>query len=247
MTESNIKNTICKEYCYRDKLSNNYGYNVGKLDSVELVVFDMDGVLTNILSSWKYIHDYFHTSNDRSVQDYLKGKIDDMEFIRRDAALWQENGKPIKSKRLVEILSDVPLTTGARNCISFLQSNNVVTAIVSAGLDILANRIADLIGVDHVFANGIKSDEDGFLTCEGVVDVRLMHKEDSILRLSESLDITLNNIVSVGNSCFDISMFDVSGLGVAFNPEDDCVRRAADFVFEGSDLCMILPVFEKFF
>ena len=81
----------CRFYCYRKTRELNH-YKIDKAEKIELVIFDMDGVLTDIVSSWKYIHDYFDTSNERSVNDYLKGKIDDMEFIRRDAVLWKENG-----------------------------------------------------------------------------------------------------------------------------------------------------------
>jgi len=49
---------------------------------IEKLYLDMDGVLTDTISSWKHIHDYFDTSNERSVDKYLKGKIDD----------WANNG-----------------------------------------------------------------------------------------------------------------------------------------------------------
>ena len=104
---SKMTDKKCK-HCYRNfnfKKQN----NPGKLDDIKLVVFDMDGVLTDTYSSWKYVHDFFNTSNDESVETYLKGEIDDMEFIRRDAALWKENGKAIKKEKLTEILSDVCL------------------------------------------------------------------------------------------------------------------------------------------
>jgi phosphoserine phosphatase len=41
-------------------------------------------------------------------------------------------------------------------------------------------------------------------------------------------------------------MFEICGLGIAFNPEDECVRTLADFVVEGKDLSRIIPVFEQF-
>jgi len=235
----------CKYYCYRNTRETNK-YKSSKPDKVELVVFDMDGVLTDIISSWKYIHDYFGSSNERSVDSYLKGEIDDMEFIKRDVYLWHENGKIVKKEKLVEILSEVPFMNGAEKCISFLKDNGLKTAIISARLDILAQSVAKKFGIDYVFANGVKTDKDGFITGEGLLNVRLMYKDEAIMKLSKQSKVSPDKIAAVGNSCFDIPMFEICGLGIAFNPEDECVRKIADFVVEEKDLSKINSVFEQF-
>jgi phosphoserine phosphatase len=216
------------------------------MDKLELVIFDMDGVLTDIISSWKYIHDFFKTSNQRSVDEYLKGEIDDLEFIKRDVSLWKENGKPITEDRLTEILSNVPLMNGADKCIRNLKRNKIKTAIVSAGLDLLAKRTAKELGIDYIKSNGIKTDANGHLTGEGILKVRLMYKDLAVKSLSKELKIPLNRIASVGNSCFDIPMLEITGLGVAFNPNDDCTKEAADVIVQERDLSKILPTFESF-
>lgn len=206
----------------------------------------MDGVITDTISSWKYIHDYFGTSNKRSVDAYLRGKIDDMEFIKRDVSLWRKNGKPVNRDKLVDILSEVPLMKGAKECMTFFKDKGIKTAIISAGLDILAERVAKELEMDHVFANGVKTDNNGYVTGEGLLGVRLMYKDKTVHELSSQLGVPIERIAAVGNSCFDIPMFETSALGIAFNPEDDCVRDAADFVVEGRDLRKILPFIEHY-
>jgi len=240
-----MKKKVCKFYCYRNTREKNKSI-AKKMDNLELVIFDMDGVLTDIISSWKYIHDYFNTSNERSVDDYLKGKIDDMEFIRRDASLWVEDGKPVTREKLVEILSDVPLMKGAKECINYLKNHNVKTAIVSAGLNILANRVAKDLGIDYVYSNGVKTDEEGRLNGVGILEVRLMHKDETVDKLSKQLKIPLEKIASVGNSCFDIPMFEISGFAIAFNPEDDCIKESANVIVKEKDLTGILPYIENY-
>jgi phosphoserine phosphatase len=240
-----MKSTTCSYYCYQNT-RNPYQFNKKKLDKIQLVVFDMDGVITDTISSWKYIHDYFGSNNERSVDDYLKGKIDDKEFIKRDVSLWKENGKPIKRDKLVKILSDVPLMKGAENCMTSLKNKGIETGIISAGLDILAEDVASRLGIDHIFANGIKTDKDGRLTGEGIIGVKLMYKDESVKKLSEQSGIPFHRIVAVGNSCFDIPMLNLCGIGIAFNPEDECVKEAADYIIEDKDLRKILPVLESF-
>jgi phosphoserine phosphatase len=246
MKENIMKENICKEYCYQRTRSKVKQINY-KMDKLELVIFDMDGVLTDIISSWKYVHDYFHTTNEKSVSDYVKGKINDKEFIKRDAQLWQENGKPVKKEKLVKILSDVPIMKGAEECISNLNINNVKTGIISAGLDVLANRIAKDLDINYAYSNGIKTDDKGYLNGDGIVNVQLKYKEKSVKRLAKKLDIKNNRIATVGNSCYDIPMFAVSGVSIAFNPDDECVKKAADYIVEKKDLNLIIPILKKFY
>jgi phosphoserine phosphatase len=240
-----MKGKKCKYYCYKNTRAENQ-FKKKTMDKLELVVFDMDGVLTDIISSWKYIHDYFKTSNRRSVNEYLKGKIDDMEFIKRDSSLWVKNNKPITRKKLTDILSDVPIMNGAKKCIGILKKNKIKTAIVSAGIDILADKVAKELGIDHVYSNGVKIDKKGYLTGVGILKVRLMYKDEAVLKVSKQLNIPLQRIATVGNSCFDIPMFNLSGFAIAFNPEDDCIKESADVIVKGKDLTKIIPHLENY-
>jgi len=232
-------------HCYK-KTRENKKYNTKKLKNLKLVIFDMDGVLTDTLSSWKYVHDYFKTSNEKSVKDYIQGKIDDMEFIRRDANLWVENNKPVKKEKLVEILSEIKLMKGAEKTIRNLKEKKIKTAIVSAGLDILADKVGKKLGIDYVYSNGVKIDQHGFITSEGIIGVKLMYKDETIKRISREKNISFENIASIGNSCFDIPMFDITGLGIAFNPSDDCVTKYADYVIFEKNLERIISVLGKY-
>ena len=244
----NKKKINCNYYCYNKKNKLKKKNKITKNDgNIDLVIFDMDGVLTDILSSWKYIHDYFGSSNERSVDDYLKGKIDDLEFIKRDVSLWRENGKPIKKKKLEKILSSIPLMKGSKQCIKYLKKYNIKTSIISAGLDILANRVAKQLSIDYVYANGIKTDERGYLNGEGLLGVELIGKDKNVRKLSNKLNIPLENIAAVGNSCFDIPMLENCGIGIAFNPEDECIKNVADIIIEEKNLLKIIDHIEKYF
>jgi phosphoserine phosphatase len=236
----------CKYYCYK-KIRKKNSISIKKIDKLELVIFDMDGVLTDIYSSWKYVHDYFNSSNEKSVEAYLQGKIDDMEFIKRDASLWRKSSKPIKKEKLAEILSDIPLMNGAEKCISFLKKKGIKTAIVSAGLDILADRVGKELGIDNICSNGIKVDSNGYLTNEGILNVKLIYKNEAIDNLARSLEIAPKRIAAIGNSCFDIPMFEACGIGIAFNPDDECIIKHADYTVKKKDLSLILKVLEKYY
>jgi phosphoserine phosphatase len=57
----------------------------------DLVAFDMDGVLVNYTSCWTWVHDHFRVTNEASLKAFIDGDIDDMEFMRRDIALWRRH------------------------------------------------------------------------------------------------------------------------------------------------------------
>jgi len=136
---------------------------------------------------------------------------------------------------------------GAEVTIKKLKQKKIKTAIVSAGLDILADKVGRKLDIDYVYSNGIKIDKEGFITSEGIIGVKLMYKDETIKKISREQNISFENIASVGNSCFDIPMFDISGLGIAFNPSDDCVKKYADYVVVEKDLTNIVMILEKYF
>ncbi len=206
----------------------------------------MDGVLLDTVSSWKYIHEWFGTTNERSIMPYLRGDIDYLEFIRRDVSLWKTNGKAVKKATIEKILYSIPFITGVYECVCFLKEHGAQTAIVSAGLDILAEKVAADVGIDYAFANEVLVGSDGRLTGEGVLHVELMHKDRNVKELAKTLHVPLDACAAVGNSCFDIPMLEVCGLGIAFNPEDACVIQSADVVVEGKDLSKLIPTFKSY-
>jgi len=207
-------------------------YNLG--------IFDMDGVLIEEVSSWVIIHNHFGVNNERSVKDYIEGRIDDFEFMRRDIALWRKKRHPLHIDDMKKILNHATFMPGAEETFRRLKERGIKTAIVSGGLLCIAKPLAERLGIDIVLANGLEVDDDGYLTGEGVLNVPLNDKGTVVRNLLKELGIKKEDSFATGNSYIDVSMFRESGLGIAFNPDDDVVRREADVVIEEKDLKMVL-------
>jgi len=213
-----------------------------KLNSVELVVFDMDGVLVDIDSSWMMVHRAFGTDNEEGFQRYIRGEISFEEFMRSDIGKWgRATVEQIKS-----ILDRAPLMPGAKETIKTLREAGYQTAIVSSGISLLAERVQAELGINYALANRLIFDGEGRLTGDGEALVELQGKLKALERLTAQLGITPAQTAIVGDSRFDVSMFRASALSIAFNPKDGEVERSADVVVRGKDLRLILPYLVEF-
>ncbi len=210
------------------------------MNKYKLIVFDMDGVLVDANSSWVVIHDHFGVNNDVSLELYLKEEIDDLEFMRRDIALWRSCQPELHIKHIREILEKEPIMDGVPEVFDAVAKMGMKTAIVSGGIDILAEKVCGVVKCDLQKSNGLAVDRDGFLSGEGILRVPVLHKELVVRRIQEMYGIDKVSTVSVGNSQVDVNMFAESALGIAFNPEDEKTKEAADVVVEGKDLALIL-------
>ncbi|MFO7820846.1 MAG: HAD family phosphatase, partial [Lentisphaeria bacterium] len=203
----------------------------------EMIVFDMDGVLVDVRSSWVWIHDHFGVDNDDSLEAYLRDEIDDLEFIRRDIALWKGCKEDLDKEDILKILYEAPVMPGFHECLSTLREDGCRTAIISGGLKPLAERIGTGL-FDHIYANDILDDGNG-LTGEGFLEVELNNKGDVFERLLEKERLSPDKVAAVGNSHIDSPMLERAGLGIAFNPDDEEVKRSADVVVVEKDLRVI--------
>lgn len=203
----------------------------------KIVIFDLDGVLVPIESSWQYVHNAFGRDNDGSYKRYMRGLIDFPEFVRLDVALW--NGASIEEIR--KILDKVQLTKGAREVVKTLHEMGVRTAILSSGISLLADRVGQELGIDRVYANRLMADTNGRLSGELEAIVPLFEKHRIIQRILNEEKVSSRECVIVGDNAFDIPLFGDVGLSIAFNSKNSDSTIKADVSITGEDLRSIIP------
>ena len=213
----------------------------GADDPVELVCFDMDGVLIDVGSSWVMVHKHFGVQNQAGLEAYLRGEFDDHEFIRRDVRLWLDQKPKMTRGDFEAIFQEPPFMPGVQRTMETLRAEGVECAIVSGGVDIMAERVAERLGIEHWAANGFVYDAEGHLTGEGIVRTPLNDKAAPVVAFAKELGVPLDRVLSIGNSLPDVSMFDVAGRSIAFHPEDDYTRDHATWIIEDGPLDQILP------
>lgn len=213
--------------------------------SLKLVLFDMDGVLVDTVSSWVSVHDYFDVSNESNMRLFSQGAIDEEEFIRSDVSLWRSKKEDVSLSDLERILGRVELMEGAHETISSLKKRGIRTAIISGGIDILADRVRKETGIDLSYANGLKCDEKGMLTGEGVLRVRIRDKGECARQVMSSMQVSRDECASVGDTMTDIPLFRSTHMGIAFNPVHRTVEEEADYTVRGRNLTGILDYLQE--
>ena len=203
--------------------------------NIRLVVFDLDGTLTPVESLWRYLHDAFGTweKGRAAALKYQRGEITYKEWAETDAGYWAG----ASTADVMRILAQIPYRQGAEELFEELRRRQIKTAIVSAGLSLLANRAAKELGVDEAISNELETN-DGRLTGGIRVRVAVHEKGDIIELVARQLKIPLNEVALVGDQAFDLSHPEC--LKIAFKPKNELARREADFVVDDDSLTSIL-------
>ena len=209
---------------------------------IKAVAFDVDGVLTEAKSIWKFIHSKVGTLDEaeKNTKLYYSKKISYLEWAKLDASLW----KGLSYKEFLSIIDKVRFKRYARELSLYLKSKNIKLFAVSAGLSLLTNKVIKELNFDFAVSNEIVF-KNGIATGDVKVNVAITNKGEVLRRICKNFGIPLTQTISVGNDEVDISMFKETGLSIALNPEDLKVAKSATLSIYG-DLDRLLTLF-KFF
>ncbi len=206
--------------------------------TIELVVFDVDGTLTQHNSVWWRLHEHFGTTSEGKIyfDQYFAGEITYDQWADLDAGLWK--GKPLED--VMNVVNATELTRGAKETVQILKKHHIKTAILSGGLDVMANEIGQRVGIDYVLTNKLLH-QNGILTGRVENLVAWGGKSKTILQIVDHFDIPLEKTAYVGDGRNDMTVFEVVGLSFAYNPEHEEVANAATIVIRENNLQAILP------
>ena len=206
----------------------------------DLICFDMDGTLTNIRSSWRWIHDCLGVDSEPNYKAYINQEIDIDEFMRRDIALWTGVKPDMKDTDLVRLFQDIPLVEGIQETVATLEDCGMHCVIISGGIDIAAEMLKNEFGFEDAIADHVNTNPDGTFTGDGLNRVNLEDKGVWVKEYQRRYGTTRERTVSVGNSFTDIPMFKVSGMSIAFNPTDPYTEEAATYTVRSPNIADIL-------
>ncbi len=189
-----------------------------------LVVMDVDSTLIqneviNLLADEAGVGDQVAEITGKA----MRGEIDFEGSLRERVALLE--GLSIEAMERVS--ARISVTPGARTFIRTLKRMGMKTAIVSAGFTRFADALAADLGIDYSLSNSLEV-EDGALT--GRLAGELVdgpRKATFLQEIAWAEQMSLSQVVAVGDGANDLDMLAVAGLGIAFNAKP-VVRERAD-------------------
>jgi len=208
------------------------------MKKLKLAVFDVDGTLLKVVSSWKFFHERLGTwdKGKQYAEQFFRGGITYEDWARLDASLWR--GSKLAAVR--QIVDGIPYTNGARHAVTTLRRNGFKVVLLSAGLSLVTERIEREIEVDDSFANELKV-ENGLLTGEVKVNVSFDNKDTALLRMLKRFNLGVDECAAVGDDETMIPLFEKVNLSIAFNPRSRKVEEQANIVVKSSNLGEVLP------
>jgi phosphoserine phosphatase len=108
-----------------------------------------------------------------------------------------------------------------------LRKRKLEVAIVTTGLDIIANSVASKLRIPNIMANGLVLDENGYLTDRVIFNVDLFEKDKAFRRLIKKIGVLKSQCIAVGDSKYDASFLQSAGLGIACK-KDSGLTNVAD-------------------
>lgn len=198
-----------------------------------IVFFDCDGVLTTTRSSWKLLHEYFGSIDNKYFAElYRKGLISYLDWMKIDVALMIHSyGKPIKRHEVEEALSKIDIREDAYDAVNRIKNMGLIVAVVSSGIGLLVKRVCREMGIDICLYNELLFVDDELIP-GGNPRVPPDKKDEIIEEIANSLNIDMEKTVYIGDSSWDIPIFKKVGLGIALKPCDDDARIHADYVVD---------------
>lgn len=205
------------------------------------VVFDLDGTLAREANSWAAIQRRLGPEARMRARErwqrYLQGGMTREGFLHQQVADLAGHDAAL----LDDVVAELEYHEGVADACAALRGAGLRLAIVSAGLSVLAARVAADLDVELHRANVIHVAGGRFT---GTADILVPPggKEPVFLETVAALGVPASACVAVGDSSGDVDMFRLAGLGVAFRPVDADTAAAADAVIDVPDMRLLLPL-----
>ena len=171
------------------------------------------------------------------TESAMRGEIEFQESFRRRVALL----RGLKEIRVRELLHTIPLVEGAEQLIGTLKMLGYKTAILSGGFNFFAQHLQARLGIDYVFANDLDM-VDGVVSGEVRTPIVDGARKAELLReIARRENISLDQVVAVGDGANDLPMLGIAGMGIAFRAKP-LVRQTASHAvsFLGLDSLLYL-------
>ncbi len=133
----------------------------------------------------------------------------------------------------------IRLTPGARNLVATMRRDGAITALVTGGFTVFADRVGAELGFDRVVANRLEV-AGGRVTGKVLPPIVTGEtKRETLLAIAAQRRIRLAQTIAVGDGANDVPMLTTAGVGIAFRAKP-AVAAAARWRLDHADLTGLL-------
>ena len=159
----------------------------------------------------------------------MNGEIDFDESLK----LRVSKLKGLEVSRMQNVLENLPLTQGVEEFISTTKLLGYKVALISGGFTFFADALKKKLGLDYSFANELEI-KDGKLTGNVVGTIVNANQKAILVKLiSQQENISLEQVVAIGDGANDLPMLAAAGLGIAFHAKDVVRKEAQQHLSHG--------------
>ncbi len=182
-----------------------------------VVIFDCDSTIIreeviDELAKVAGVSERVKEMTDRAMQ----GELDFEQALKKRVSLL----KGVTAEQLELLSGAINLTAGAEELISTLHFMGYKVGVISGGFTFFTDYLKRKLNLDYVFANELDI-EDGVVTGRIKGEIIDANKKGEIIkRIANSENITVDQVVAVGDGANDRFMLQNSGLAIAFNPKE---------------------------
>lgn len=204
-----------QQFCVEQNIDCAYVEDTHLLKNYGLCVMDMDSTLISIecideIADMVGIKPQIAAITERAMQ----GELDFAQSLRQRVALL----KNLKETDLLRVLNErLQLNPGAKEWIETCKKNNITTLLVSGGFTFFAERVKEMLSLDHAVSNSLEIVE-GQLTggiLGNIVDAQ--SKADQLVKLRDQLGLSAAQTIAIGDGANDLKMMSVAGIGIAYH------------------------------
>jgi len=123
------------------------------------------------------------------------------------------------------------LMSGAEELIKFLKKNNIISIVTSGNIISILKFYQEKLGFDYIFGSNPKMDGDKIIGIDESDYPSDIFKISEPAILLQSMNILKDEVISIGDSPADRSIFDFSAKSIAINPRDG-IEKYADYVIK---------------
>lgn len=196
-----------------------------------VVVFDCDSTLiqSEVIDELANIAGVGDQVKEMTVQA-MNGEIDFDQAIKKRVRLL----KGLTTEHLKLLSENIKLTPGTEELISALHFMGYKVALLSGGFSFFTSYLKDKLNLDYVFANELVI-ENGIITGEIEGDIINAERKGEIIKEIATLEnISLDQIVAVGDGANDRFMLENAGLAIAFNPKKILKKYSDGMITSGN-------------